>query len=68
MSKEENITASEEKEGIDMNTANMDRYCTIEESISQSFKEIKLMHNGELPKKTWSEFIKQRNQEDAKEK
>ncbi len=31
---------------------NKERYCTIEESIRESFKEIKLMREGKKPKKS----------------
>lgn len=34
---------------------NEERYCTVKESIEQSLKEVKLMREGKLPKKTWRE-------------
>lgn len=38
----------------------VERHCTIKESISESFKEIKLMQEGKLPKKTWEMYLKER--------
>lgn len=38
----------------------IERHCTIRESISESFKEIKLMQEGKLPKKTWDMYLKER--------
>ena len=32
-----------------------ERYCTVEESLIQSFKEEKLMQAGLMPKKTWKQ-------------
>ena len=39
----------------------IERHCTIKESISESFKEIKLMQEGKLPKKTWDAYLKERD-------
>lgn len=36
-----------------------DRYCTVEESLIQSFKEVKLMRAGILPQKPWDVFEKE---------
>jgi len=36
-------------------TENIERYCTVEESLIQSFKEVKLMEAGLLPKKSWAQ-------------
>ncbi|MCM1184539.1 MAG: hypothetical protein NC337_14305 [Roseburia sp.] len=45
------------KEVDDMGTAVSDeRYCSVQESVVESFKEIKLMREGKLPKKTWKDF------------
>lgn len=33
-----------------------ERYCTVAESIEQSLKEVKLMIEGKIPKKTWKEY------------
>lgn len=33
-----------------------ERYCTVEESLIQSFKEVKLMQAGLMPKKPWDVF------------
>lgn len=32
-----------------------ERYCTVEESLIQSFKEVKLMQAGLMPKKPWKQ-------------
>lgn len=32
-----------------------ERYCTVEESLIQSFKEVKLMRAGLMPQKSWSQ-------------
>ena len=34
----------------------IERYCSIEESLIESCKEMKLMREGKIPKKTWREF------------
>lgn len=36
-----------------------DRYCTVEESLIQSFKEVKLMRAGRMPQKPWNIFEKE---------
>lgn len=36
-----------------------DRYCTVEESLIQSLKEVKLMQAGLMPKKPWDVFEKE---------
>lgn len=33
-----------------------ERYCTVEESLVQSFKEVNLMRAGILPQKQWNVF------------
>ena len=33
-----------------------ERYCTVSESLEQSLKEVKLMREGKIPKKTWREY------------
>lgn len=38
----------------------IERPCTIRESISESLKEIKLMQEGKIPKKTWGMYLKER--------
>lgn len=76
MSKENNDTITDKNAPIDkikevtpMTTlANTDRYCTIEESIVQSFKEVKMMREGKLPKKTWNDYLKEHDKENSKEK
>ena len=39
------------------------RYCTPSESLEQSLKEMKLMREGKLPKKTWNKRIIERKKE-----
>lgn len=33
-----------------------ERYCSIEESLRESLKQMQLMKKGVIPKKTWKEF------------
>lgn len=35
---------------------NTTRYCSIKDSLKDSLKEMNLIRNGKLPKKTWKEF------------
>lgn len=44
------------KEGADTMNATAERPCSISDSIIQSCKEVKLMQEGKLPKKTWKEL------------
>lgn len=37
----------------------IERYCTIEESIKESAKEVKLMREGKLPKRNWRDMFKE---------
>ena len=46
---------------------NDERYISIEESIIQSCKEIKLMQAGLMPKRTWDELKAELEQEFAEE-
>ncbi len=41
------------------NEKSEERYCTVEESLIQSFKEVKLMRAGLLPQKPWDVFEKE---------
>lgn len=45
------------KEDDDMSTLAPERYCTLEESLIQSCKEVKLMRDGILPKKSWMDLL-----------
>ena len=49
-----------EDDVMNAQVTSIERHCTIRESISESFKEIKLMQEGKLPKKTWNMYIKER--------
>lgn len=33
------------------------RYCTVQESLTESCKEVKLIRKGKFPEKTWEEFV-----------
>jgi len=73
MCKERSADTKEEiNPGKESNTVNttsdIERYCTIQESITQSFKEIKLISEDMLPKKTWNDYLKEHNNEDTKGK
>lgn len=46
------------KDGDVMNTTT-ERYCTISESIIESCKQVKLIREGKLPKKSWRDFKKE---------
>lgn len=39
------------------------RYCTVAESLEQSLKEMKLMIEGKIPKKTWKELMEELDNE-----
>ncbi|WP_171903827.1 hypothetical protein [Cellulosilyticum sp. I15G10I2] len=41
----------------------VERYCTIEESLRESMKEVKLMREGKLPKRSWAESMKELKEE-----
>lgn len=45
---------------------NSERPCTISESIKQSCKEVKLMREGKIPKRSWKQFKQQMENEMAK--
>lgn len=42
----------------------IERPCTIAESIALSLKEVKMMRNGEIPKRSWSDFVERMKQEE----
>lgn len=44
------------KEDDDMSTLAPERYCTIEESLIESCKEVRLIREGKAPFKTWAEL------------
>lgn len=57
-----------EKGVDDMSIAALDeRYCTIQESIIESFKEVKLMREGKLPKKSWKDFMDEHKKREENE-
>ena len=46
------------KEVDDMSVVTLnERYCTVQKSMIESFKEVKLMREGKLPKKSWKDFL-----------
>ena len=53
-------TNAKEDDIMNAQAMGIERHCTIRESISESFKEIKLMQEGKLPKKTWDMYLKER--------
>ncbi len=50
----------------DMDTL-IERYCPVSESLEESLKQMKLMREGKLPKKTWDEMRKERKLKREKE-
>lgn len=49
---------TENKEVYNMGTTTLgERYCTVEESMIESFKEVKLMREGKLPKRSWQDYM-----------
>lgn len=51
---------SNKKEESEMNAMmNIERPCTVSESIKQSGQELKLMREGKIPKHSWREFRQQ---------
>lgn len=46
------------KAEININTV-IERYCTVEESLVESLKQMKAIRKGELTVKTWDEFKKE---------
>ncbi len=56
------------KEVDNMSTTTLDeRYCTVQESIIESFKEVKLMREGKLPKKSWIDFMNEHKKREENE-
>lgn len=44
-------------------TMNVERPCTILESIEKSCQEVKLMREGKISKRSWNDFIKRMKEE-----
>lgn len=40
-----------------------ERYCTVAESLEQSLKEMQLMREGKIPKKTWRQHMEELDNE-----
>lgn len=68
MKSDKNDDTRSEKEVNTMSTSMLnERYCTIQESIIESFKEVKLMREGKLPKKSWRDFMNERKSQEGSE-
>jgi hypothetical protein len=52
--------------GVSMSNT-VERYCTVAESLEQSLKEMKLMREGKIPKKTWREYRAEKSKQREKE-
>lgn len=64
----ENDDIKTKEEADDMSTVTLDeRYCTIQESIIESFKEVKLIREGKLPKKSWKDFMNEHKKREENE-
>lgn len=58
-----NSNKKEEEKHMD---AVVERYCPISESLEESLKQMKLIREGKLPKKTWKDFKKELQDEKDK--
>ena len=56
LNRNDDIKIVKEVDSMSTDTLN-ERYCTIQESIIESFKEVKLIREGKLPKQSWRDFI-----------
>ena len=45
------------KQDMPENALKEKRYCTIENSIIQSLKEVQLMREGKIPKRSWKDLL-----------
>ena len=61
--KSDDLTDVKEAGHMGMSTLN-ERYCTVRESIIESFKEVNLMCEGKLPKKTWNDYMNEHKKRD----
>lgn len=62
------MSEEKKKEESEMSAImNVERPCTIAESIMQSCKEVKLMRDGKIPKRSWRELRQQIQSEIEKE-
>ena len=63
MKQEKNVSRNK-KEESDMSIAiDTERPCSIAESVKQSCKEVKLMREGMVPKRSWDDFCKKTKRE-----
>lgn len=64
----ENLNNSnKDTEGDEDMDALVERYCPVSESLEESLKEMKLMREGKLPKKSWREMFKELKDEDKED-
>lgn len=47
---------------------NVNRYCSIEESLETSLQQMQLIKSGSIPKKSWKEFCLEIDKENIMEK
>lgn len=64
--KNDDTRAKKEFNTMSISTLN-ERYCTIHESIIESFKEVKLMREEKLPKKSWRDFMNEHMSQERSE-
>lgn len=55
--------SNKENKGDDAMTQPVERYCSIEESIRESCKEVKLMRDGKIPKRNWRDSFNKLNKD-----
>jgi len=68
MCKEDNKTQKAIKEDDNMNTtAETTRDYSLSEALIASLKEVELMRKGELPKRSWNEFVEKMRKEEEEE-
>jgi len=63
----ENNSNEDQKEGVFMNTV-VERHCTIEQSLIESCKQMKLIREGKLKAKSWRELFKEIENENTSDK
>ncbi len=48
-----------QKEDEEMSTILVDKHLTLREALKEACKQMKLMREGTIPKETWSDFVKE---------
>ncbi|OLN33836.1 hypothetical protein [Desulfosporosinus metallidurans] len=51
------------KKGKNIVDTSIERHCTPAQSLKQSLREMKLMRNGKMKKRSWKEFREELNKE-----